>query len=315
MTPGKWIASLAIGAAAAAGFIAIMAQRAVSDRKASLAAMSQQAETRHGTLEYAAWGSGPPVLVLHGAGGGFDQGRLLAKAVGGSGFRWIAISRFGYLGSDMPEDPSTTAQAEAVVDLLDQIGIRRVRILAMSGGVPPALKFAELYPDRTARMALLSSAPFTPFRGEVEDRPMPTWVYSRLLASDTLYWLLTKAARQQLMAAFDARPDLRTDPAAGEAAFVEHLVDGFLPGSARLAGIANEGAAVDPAATYNLPAITAPVLVFHARDDGMNPYPIAEALAEGIPDARLAAYDTGGHLLLGHHEAIARELGPFFRAD
>ena len=315
MTLGKWIGVATIAAAAVLGVVAILAEREVAGREASLAAISQQVETRHGTLQYAEWGSGPPVIVLHGAGGGFDQGRLLADAVGGSGYRWIAISRFGYLGSDLPDNPSTSAQAEAMVDLIDHLGLGQVSILAMSGGVPPALKFAEMYPGRTAKMALLSAAPFTPFRGEVEDRPLPTWVYSRLLASDALYWLLTKAARQQLMDAFDARPELRENLTGGEAAFVDDLVDGFLPGSRRLAGIANEGAAVDPAASYDLAAIAAPVLVFHARDDGMNPYAVAEALGKGIPNARLTAYDTGGHLLLGHHAAIARDLGPFFRAD
>ncbi len=199
-----------------------------------------------------------------------------------------------------------------MTDLMDALGLQRVSILAMSGGVPPALKFAELYPDRTKQMALLSSAPFTPFRGEIEDRPLPTWVYSRLLSSDALYWLLTKTARGQLMAAFDARPELREKLTAQETRFVDDLIDGFLPGSRRLAGIANEGAAVAPAAEYDLAAITAPVLVFHARDDGMNPFVIAGALDEGIANARLIAFDTGGHLLLGHHAAIARELDGFF---
>ena len=67
-----------------------------------------------------------------------------------------AVSRFGYLGSELPADPSTAAQAEAFLDLLDHLGIERASILAMSGGVPPALKFAEMFPDRTDRLVLLS---------------------------------------------------------------------------------------------------------------------------------------------------------------
>ena len=34
---------------------------------------SQVIDTAHGPIEYTTWGNGPPVLVIHGAGGGYDQ--------------------------------------------------------------------------------------------------------------------------------------------------------------------------------------------------------------------------------------------------
>lgn len=294
--------------------VAIAGNLAADKRRGALAAEHSLAATRHGPIEYASWGEGPPVLVIHGAGGGFDQGRLLAKAMGGDGHRFIAVSRFGYLGSAMPSDPSTAAQAEAMLDLLDQLGIERMSILAMSGGVPPALKFAEMFPDRTDRLVLLSSAPFTPFSPDIEERPIPTWAYSTLLGNDAMYWGLTKVARSQLRSAFDARPDLMEGLPAVEAAFVDRLVDGFLPASDRFAGVANEGAAVDPTAAYNLEAIRAPTLVVHTRDDSLNPFAIAEEIARRIPGARLVAFDEGGHLLLGHHRELRGEIDEFLKA-
>ncbi len=172
---GRWRnAGLAIigGLAAVAATVAVLGNRAAEQRRSDLAAEHSLAQTRHGQIEYISWGEGPPVLVLHGAGGGFDQGRLLAETLGGSGSRFVAVSRFGYLGSELPADPSTAAQAEAFRDLLDHLGIERASILAMSGGVPPALKFAEMFPDRTDRLALLSPSLFTPFSPVVEDRPI-----------------------------------------------------------------------------------------------------------------------------------------------
>jgi len=118
----------------------------------------------------------------------------------------------------------------------------------MSGGVPPTLKFAEMFPERVDRMMLLSSAPFTPFTPDVEDRPIPTWAYSAVLGNDVVYWTLTKVARDQLAEAFDARADLREGLSDNEALFVSSLIDTFLPASRRLGGVNNEGAAVDPAA-------------------------------------------------------------------
>lgn len=276
-------------------------------RNAQLTAERSLAQTRHGAIEYVRWGEGSPVLVVHGAGGGFDQGRLLARAIGGGAHQWISVSRFGYLGSAMPATPSTAAQAEAFADLLDATGAERVSILAMSGGVPPALKFAEMFPDRVDRMMLLSSAPFTPFSPKVEARPIPTEAYAVALGNDVVYWLLTKVARRQLETAFDARKDLRDLLDDGEKAFVKDLVDGFLPSSRRIRGVNNEGAAVDPSATYDLESIRADVLVVHARDDRLNPFVVGETIAARIPNSRFIALDRGGHLLLGSHAALRAE--------
>ncbi|MGY6552442.1 MAG: alpha/beta fold hydrolase [Erythrobacter sp.] len=255
------------------------------------------------------------MLVVHGAGGGFDQGRLLAEAIGARGLRFIAISRFGYLGSDLPADPSPAAQAQACADLLGHLGIARASILAMSGGVPPALKFAELYPEQTARMVLLSSAPFSPLDAEIADRPLPTWAYSALLGNDAAYWALTKVARSTLRSAFDARPELLASASAEERRFADSLIDGFLPASARLSGVVNEGAAVDPRASFGLEAIRAPTLIAHSRDDRLNPVAIAEELGRRIPDARIIIWERGGHLLLGHHGELQEQVASFLSVE
>ena len=290
-----------------AGFVVSM--MALADTRKRISSVEVErlfVETRHGAIEYSMWGDGPPVLVVHGAGGGFDQGQLLARAIGGDGYRWIAVSRFGYLGSAMPKEPSTTAQAEAFADLLDVLNAERVSILAMSGGVPPSLKFAEMYPTRTGRMMLLSSAPFTPFAPTVEDRPIPTWAYSVLLGNDILYWALTKTARDQLAEAFDARADLRERLSEKEKAFIDDLIDTFLPASRHLDGVKNEGAAVDPETSYDIEAIRAEVLVVHARDDRLNPFEVGKTIAARIPNSRFLALDRGGHLLLGHHAELEK---------
>jgi 2-hydroxy-6-oxonona-2,4-dienedioate hydrolase len=306
--------SLIVGAFVLLAVLAVSVLALAETRKriSVLEAERSLAETRHGQIEYMSWGEGPPVLVVHGAGGGFDQGRLLAQAIGGDGFRWIAVSRFGYLGSAMPEAPSTAAQAEAFVDLLDAMGIERVSILAMSGGVPPSLKFAEMFPERVDRMMLLSSAPFTPFTPAVEDRPIPTWAYSALLGNDVVYWALTKVARDQLAEAFDARAGLRDGLSDEERLFVRDLIDTFLPASRRIDGVNNEGAAVDPATTYDLEGIRAEVLIVHARDDRLNPFEIGETIEARVPRSRFLALDRGGHLLLGHHAELRREFELLF---
>lgn len=274
---------------------------------------SEIVKTRQGEVEFARWGEGPTVLALHGAGGGYDQGALLANALGGEGFHWLAASRFGYLRSSLPRDSSTPAQADALAELLDAVGAPRIAILAMSGGVPPSLQFALRYPERVSALVLLSSAPFTPFTAEEQDLPVPIWLYQALFSTDFPYWLLEKIARPNLEPIFDVRPELRSGLSAEEETFVAEMIAGFLPVTARIAGVGNEGAAIDPAVDYPIERIGVPTLVIHARDDGINPYAIGESIARRIPGAEMADLPDGGHLLLAHHAAVRARVNAFLR--
>lgn len=287
-----------------------------SDQRGTLARLragSQVVITAHGPIEYARWGRGPAVLSVHGAGGGYDQGVLLAKAFAGEDFEWIAPSRFGYLRSPLPADASTAAQADVFAELLDVLGIERVAIVAMSGGVPPALQFALRHPERTSALVLLSSAPFTPLTAAQQDLPVPLWLYQALFGSDFPYWALSKLARSRLEAMFDVQDNLRATMTYEERAFVAHMVDGFAPVTPRRIGLANEGAAIDPRTNYLLGEIRAPTLVIHARDDGINPFNFGEFAAQGIRDAEFVTLATGGHLLLGHHAELKALVGRFLQ--
>ena len=76
--------------------------------------------TPFGPLEYCEWGDGAPLLLIHGVVGGCDvppSWRALVPA----GYRLITPSRFGYLGSPLPEEPSTAGQADAFAYLLDAL--------------------------------------------------------------------------------------------------------------------------------------------------------------------------------------------------
>ena len=281
--------------------------------RARLSAESQLVRTRHGEVEFATWGSGPPVLVLHGAGGGHDQGRSIAKAFGGDGLRWIAPSRFGYLRSTLPADPSTAAQADALAELLDHLGIGQAAVLAMSGGVPPALQFALRHPARASALVLVSSAPYTPLTAAEQDLPVPSWVYEAIFSSDFPYWALTKVGRSALEAIFDVKPDMRAGLRPEESAFLGDMVDAFQPVTERIRGLGNEVSAIDPRVRYPLEEIRVPALVVHAGDDGINPFSFGEHTARRIPGAEFLPLASGGHLLLGNHAALRARVGAFLR--
>src|SRR5690348_7368573 len=105
------------------------------------------AETSAGAVEYAETGAGEPMLVIHGAGGGYDQGLMIASDFG-KDYRVIAPSRFGYLKTPVPDDYSPAAQADAHAALLDFLDVQRAIVVAASAGAPSAIELVLRHPER-----------------------------------------------------------------------------------------------------------------------------------------------------------------------
>lgn len=120
MQTRNWIGlATAVGAVAVAGGTYMRYRHDLDAKSQALEAKSEIAETKRGSIEYAREGSGPPALVIHGAGGGYDQGLYLAHEMLGDGFDVIAPSRFGYLRTPVPHNASHSDQADAHAALLD----------------------------------------------------------------------------------------------------------------------------------------------------------------------------------------------------
>jgi 2-hydroxy-6-oxonona-2,4-dienedioate hydrolase len=112
-------------------------------------------DMRVGALEYAVAGSGPPLMMIHGTGGGFDQRLLFASRLRDLGFQIVAPSRFGHLCSAFPDDPSPARQADVLVELLDHLGIDRIPVAGRSACAFTAAEFAVRHPDRCSHLVLL----------------------------------------------------------------------------------------------------------------------------------------------------------------
>jgi len=64
-----------------AGFVFAWFASWRADRLASLNSVSELEKTPQGLMEFVARGEGPPVLILHGAPGGYDQAMLLGSSL------------------------------------------------------------------------------------------------------------------------------------------------------------------------------------------------------------------------------------------
>ena len=130
-------------------------RRDVAAARAQALSGSRILETRCGPIEYGSLGEGSPVLVLHGTGGGWDQGLASARGLAAHGFRLIAPSRFGYLRTPLPADPSPEAEADTWAGFLDALQIQRLPVIAFSAGAAPAAQLALRHPDRVSALVLI----------------------------------------------------------------------------------------------------------------------------------------------------------------
>ena len=172
----------------AAGWLGYRYHHDMQRARARIATGSRVASTACGPIEYAESGSGPTVLVVHGAGGGFDQGLEFGRAIATMGYRVIAMSRFGYLRTPAPRQPSIVLQAAAHACLLDTLGIDSAAVIAVSAGAPSALEFALKYSARCPALVLLAPGwfPAPPSNAGRVGR-WATFMFERSLRSDFLF--------------------------------------------------------------------------------------------------------------------------------
>jgi 2-hydroxy-6-oxonona-2,4-dienedioate hydrolase len=281
--------------------------KAIEDR---LAAESQTAPSDAGPVEYGRWGCGRPALVIHGAGGGLDQGLALGSEILGEGFNIIAPSRFGYLNSPVLADGSPSAQAEAHAAVLVALGIPRAIVMGVSAGAPSAIEFALKYPERTEALVLLVPRAYAP-----DAAPIHAPVESkRILAaveqgSDFAFWCAMRVARRAIVRFLGVPPELEAAAPPDEQARVTAIITGLLPLSRRVAGIRNDGAIeIGP---WQLEKIVAPTLVVTARDDLYGTLPAARYTAERIKGASLVEFASGGHLMVGRTAELREQVARF----
>src|SRR5215208_2459667 len=129
----KWLIAATILAVAATS-VALALRADLRAARERLEGRSSVIRTAHGRMEYAVAGSGPPLLMIHGTGGGFDQGLLFTEKLPRQRVRVVAPSRFGYLRSSFPTDHSSEAQADAFASLLNHLKLRKVVVAGGSAG-------------------------------------------------------------------------------------------------------------------------------------------------------------------------------------
>ena len=251
-------------------------------------------KTEYGDIEYCIQGEGPPVLLLHGAGGGYDQGLFFGRTALGSGYQYISVSRFGYLQSPFVEDSTIKGQAAIIKALLDKLKIKKVIVLGASAGGPSALQFAHDYPETSVSLILISA--ISMFMGD--DIPASTKFVNAIQKYDFTYWLFNKLFKRLFLDMVSISAKARKGLYADEKAAIFEMVNIMHPMSNRFPGGIHDNYKIRPLSSEEMAEITVPTLILHAKNDMLVKYKHAQFVHDNIKQSVFLSYDTPGHGLL-----------------
>ena len=115
-------------------------------------------------LRYIEAGSGPAVLLLHGAslGSSADVFRRNLTPLAQGGFRAIAFDQPGFGLSDVPNDHSTAFRKKIIPRFADALGLSKVALVGHSQAGNPAVQLALEAPDRYSHVIVLGTGSLLP---------------------------------------------------------------------------------------------------------------------------------------------------------
>lgn len=203
-------------------------------------------------------------------------------------------------------------QADTLVTLLDHLGIDRLPVAGGSAGALTAAEFALRHPDRCSHLVLIVPAANLTDRDPVAFTALQRLAVGAVLGSDFAFWSLSRLAPDQMI-----RTLLATDPALlervpeAERLRAHALLDQIFPISRKARGLRTDGFWAGTPSPTDYKRITVPTLILSCEDDLFGTADTARLLADRIPDARLNIYPDGGHIWLGHDDALTREIADF----
>ena len=265
---------------------------------------SRVIDTRLGPIEYADVGEGVPHLSLHGTPGGYDQSLASRNAnpQAQAGVRTIAVSRPGYLRTPLSSGATFEQQADLFAALLDELKIKRVVVIASSGGGYPGLQFALRHPGRCIALVMLAPAMgYEPFPDSEKQTPAQLGQIERMM------W----GANDAMLASFLQGLDL-TDPE--QKAMAGALAMSSVPAVARNPGRENDrqqrtDRAVDD---WPLEKIRVPTLIIHGTKDENSSYELSVKAAARIPNAKLVTIEGANHFFpITRGPEMRRHIGEF----
>jgi non-heme chloroperoxidase len=268
--------------------------------------------TRNGVELYLKdWGTGRPVILMHGWPLSADSFDDLGMALVQAGFRAIAYDRRGFGRSDQPwagYDYDTLATDLA--DVIEKTGATGAALVGFSMGGGEVVRYLSRFRDHTVTRAVLIGS-VVPYMLQTPDNPkgVPQAVFDQMMQG-------IAEDRARFWTGF----------------FPSFYGTGLLKGtvsqevidwSANVAMQASLKATLDCVTAFSstdfrpdLAAVTVPTLIIHGTADATVPIDVSSRqAAAGIAGSVLKEYDGGPHgLLASHKDQIRDDVLAFLRA-
>jgi 4,5:9,10-diseco-3-hydroxy-5,9,17-trioxoandrosta-1(10),2-diene-4-oate hydrolase len=237
-------------------------------------------------------GGGLPLVMLHGGGPGASAWSNFGSALPGfaEDFRTLLIDQPGFGQSDKPPVVGNYFRfaAEAVKDLLDELGLDRIHLLGNSLGGGTAARFALLYPERVGRLVLMGPGGLNLSLFHAD----PTEGVKRLME-------FAGAPSEETMRAFISTMVVDQDLVTDELV-AERLADATAPGAQEAMqsmGMSfwNPDTFEDGLLWRDAHQLKRPTLLTWGREDRVNPLDGAFVALKMIPQASLHVFPNCGH--------------------
>jgi pimeloyl-ACP methyl ester carboxylesterase len=276
----------------------------------------QIATVSGGQIEYCLSGNGPTVLISHGTLGGFDQGFSISRLFNREDFRYLSVSRAGYLNSSPNTGRTSKEQARSYVELLDKEGINSVAIMGISGGAPSALRFAQDHPERCWGLILISSIvempelpPFFKLAVQMQDFMMRVnWPWRFVYRYGLGMMAKANGASAKQVS------NMRSDP------HLWSILQGIYE-PVKTARMRRLGLRIDDAQIKSLPPseeyhINVPIYISHAVNDPLASFEAASSFASHFPQATFHDIPDGGHIFFViHNKRVIPNIERFLLAN
>ena len=273
-------------------------------------ATSRTVQTRSWKIHYNEAGQGHPLILLHGSGAGASGWSNFRPNIGvlADDFRVLAMDAPGWGRSDaaLPQDYD---HPNAVLELMDALGIEKAALVGNSMGGMTAVTFAARYPDRISHLVTMGPGAFVgiPTLFGAGDGPSEGL---KVLAEG--YRNPTAQTMKKLVEIMTYDASFATDELAQERADAavarpDHLANW-------LEGMAGGGPVRTAATVEQVMSIRTPALLIHGRDDRVVHYEHSLRLVSTIPDSRLVLFNRCGHWAqLEHAAEFNRLVADFIR--